>query len=779
MDVVKHERTPHGAVFYRWLVSYVVVLLVPITAGIVIYFQANQLVTSESHRANELVIAEVGRTIDGILEDAVRLSWQIAEAPRTVSAASLVQPLIDLNYFTLYSLYREFGVYRFANHRISAFYLYLRNLDLVVGPDGVRSADIHYSLMHDVDGYDYATWHQLVNRYHRRQFTVIPATGSRGQSAHRVALLHSIPELVIDSAPATLVVLLDTNLFLAPIERNYLVSDGFGLILDAELNPVLGTRDIAVTDEMKALVRGGGPFDHTIDGVRYIVDTHQSYARDWIYLTAVPASRFVERSAILIRVSLIGLIVCLVVGFLSAYYQTVLRYHPIRRLITSLGGSSDLHPPDEWRFIEESVSAQRTMHDRELRSYTLAQLAHGSIALSPDVARRLEQIGVPTDAVTYGLFAAVVEHMADDLQSSLDDERRVAAHAIVEEVFVDALSKIREIVPFELESMPAFIVSFPRRIDREPAPDTSVLPDGTLQGEFVETARAALQTLRDKHGLTVTVVAGNRTGSLADLPRLHREVRAAYEYRLVQGTGDVIVYKALESPKRSFYYPIDLEQSFMNAVRCGDQETAISALDDIYAANFERHEISVEMAKCLVFDLVSTMIKTLASITDDRHGGFWDEVRPVKRLLACDTAESIRTVMREIIGSVCGYVNQNKKSHNDALRERVATYLGEHYRDPALCTAGIAAGLSMNAAYLTRFFREQTGYGISEYLTRYRVERAKPLLTEHDLSVRRVAEETGFSNANGLIRAFKRFEGATPQQYRDLYADNRTAGSRG
>ncbi|TVQ27500.1 MAG: hypothetical protein EA382_03475, partial [Spirochaetaceae bacterium] len=60
--------------------------------------------------------------------------------------------------------------------------------------------------------------------------------------ANRVALIHSIPELVVDSAPATLVVLLDTDLFLAPIERNYLVSDGFGLILDADLDPILGTK---------------------------------------------------------------------------------------------------------------------------------------------------------------------------------------------------------------------------------------------------------------------------------------------------------------------------------------------------------------------------------------------------------------------------------------------------------------------------------------------------------------------------------------------------------
>ncbi len=769
---VKRERTPHGAVFYRWLVSYVVVLLVPITVGIVIYFQANRLVTHESHRANDLVIAEVGRTIDGVLEDAERLSWQVSEAPRTITAANLTHPLLDVHYFTLYSLYREFGVYRFANRRISAFYVYLRNLDLVIAPDGVRSADIHFDLMHDVDGIDFESWHALLNQYHKRKFTVLPAVTARGRPANRVALIHSIPELVVDSAPATLVVLLDTDLFLAPIERNYLVSDGFGLILDADLDPILGTKSVVISDDMKALIRAGAQFGQTIDGIRYIMDTHASYARDWTYLTAVPESRVAERSAVLIRISLIGLIVCLVVGLLSAYYQTVLRYHPVRRLVTSLGGSADVRPADEWRFIEESVSAQRTMHDRELRSYTLAQLAHGSIELTADVAGRLETVGVPIDAVTYGLIAVVVE--GADPESAADDERRSTAHAAVEAVFVDSLSQIRTIVPFDLDSMPAFIVSFPRAADREPGPEITVLDDGTLRGEFLDAARAALGTLRDRYGLIATVVAGSRTASLSDLPRLYREVRAAYEYRLVQGTGDVIVHKALESPKRSFYYPMDLEQSFMNSVRCGDAATAIASLDDIYAANFERNEISVEMAKCLVFDLVSTMIKTLASITDDRHGGFWDDVRPVKRLLACDTAESIRTVMRDIIGSVCDYVNSNKKSHNDALRDRVAAYLDDNYRDPALCTAGIAAALSMNPAYLTRFFKEQTGYGIAEYLTRCRVERAKALLAESDPSVRRVAEETGFSNANGLIRAFRRFEGTTPQQYRDLYADSRT-----
>ncbi|TVR57361.1 MAG: AraC family transcriptional regulator [Spirochaetaceae bacterium] len=768
---MRAERAPRGVVFYKWLVSYVVVLLVPISVGIVLYSQAGRMVDVESRRANDLVIAEVGRTIDEALEDAVRLSWQIAEHPRTVSAANLLYPLSDLNYYTFYLLARELGVYRFANRRISTFYVYLRNLDMVVAPEGSRTADIHFEILHDIEGYPVSEWRNLLNQYHKRAFATLPTIGTRGRGANRVALIHSIPELAVDAAPATLVVLLDMDFFIGPVERNYLVSEGFGAILDAELEPIVKTRELTITPEMKEFIRAGGPFVDTVDGIRYVMNAHESYAPDWTYLTAVPEARFAERSAVLLRISLVGLIVCLVIGFLSAYYQTVIRYTPVRHLITTLGGSPDAHAPNEWRFIEERFAAQRSLHDKELRSYTLAQLAHGNIAYTPEVADRLRDVGVPTDAVTYGLFAVVIENTESFFPGKSIEQKAALAHLVVENIFTEVLSKIRDVVAFDLESRPAFIVAFPRGLGRDPAPDTTITADGTPTGEFLESAREALEFICEHFHLVITVVAGNRTGSLADLPKLYQEVRAAYEYRLVQGTGGVIVHKVIESPKRTFEYPIELERSFMNAVRCGDEATALGALDAVYAANFERHDISVEMAKCLVFDLVSTMVKTLASITDEHHVGFWDNVRPVRRLLGCETAGEIRTVMHDIIETVCRYVNTNKKSHNEALREKVAAYLGENYRDPALCTAGIATGLSMNSAYLTRFFKEQTGYGIAEFLTRYRVDRAKVLLAENGTSVRMIAELTGFSNANGLIRAFKRVEGVTPQQYRDIAVD--------
>ncbi len=765
------ERAPRGVVFYRWLVSYIVVLLVPIAAGIIIYAQAGRLVDRESQRANELIIAEVGRTIDEVLQDAERLSWQVAESPRTVAAAHLVHPLTSLNYYTFYTLSREFGVYRYANRRISAFYVYFRNLDMVVAPEGVRAADIHFQILHDVNGYALEEWRTLLNQYHKRRFATLPTIGQRGVAGERIALFHSIPELAVDFAPATLVVLLDPDLFLGPIQRNYLVRDGFGAILDSDLEPIIGTRSIAFDPETKSRIRAGQTFVEDFGGTPYAMNVHPSYARDWTYLTAVPEARLAERSVGLMQTAIIGLIVCLVVGFLSAYYQTSLRYIPIRHLIATLGGSSPA-PRNEWQYIEQEFSARLKMHDDELRSHTLAQLAHGNITYTPEVAARLAEIGVPTDAVSYGLVSIIVEDTEQFFPDRNPEEKSSLAHLMITSVFAEVLEKIRRVVPFDLESHPSFIVIAPADAGEEFALD---VPNPEQRQLFLAAVSEAQERLRQHYHLVVTVVAGDRTGTLADLPRLYRELREAYEYRLVQGIGGVIVHKVVDSPKRSFDYPIELEQAFMNAVKCGDGDRAMEVLDEVYEANFERQDISVEMAKCLVFDLVSTMVKTLSGITDDRYGGFWDDVRPVRRLLECETAQSIRTVMGEIIQTVCGYVNRNKKSHNDALRTRIATYLDDNYCDPGLCTAGIAEGLGMNPAYLTRFFREQTGHGIAEHLTRYRVDRARDHLRRQELTVRRIAELTGFSNANALIRAFKRIEGVTPQQYREFAASRNAA----
>lgn len=78
----------------------------------------------------------------------------------------------------------------------------------------------------------------------------------------------------------------------------------------------------------------------------------------------------------------------------------------------------------------------------------------------------------------------------------------------------------------------------------------------------------------------------------------------------------------------------------------------------------------------------------------------------------------------------------------------------------------VVAQTELSRRSLERRFSTAMGRTILDELTRCRLERAKRLLLETDLSVDHVALAAGFSATKPMTRAFRRFEGTLPHLYR-------------
>lgn len=68
--------------------------------------------------------------------------------------------------------------------------------------------------------------------------------------------------------------------------------------------------------------------------------------------------------------------------------------------------------------------------------------------------------------------------------------------------------------------------------------------------------------------------------------------------------------------------------------------------------------------------------------------------------------------------------------------------------------------------HFCRIFKEQTGYSPWRYITMLRIERARALLLETRRSVKEIAAELGFPNADYFARIFAAHTGLRPTQYR-------------
>lgn len=92
----------------------------------------------------------------------------------------------------------------------------------------------------------------------------------------------------------------------------------------------------------------------------------------------------------------------------------------------------------------------------------------------------------------------------------------------------------------------------------------------------------------------------------------------------------------------------------------------------------------------------------------------------------------------------------------------------EHLAQPlALRTWASRAGMSVRT--FTRRFREEVGVSPNRWLAQQRIELARRLLEGSDLSINRVAMESGFGNATTLRHHFQSAVGVSPTAYRSRF----------
>lgn len=100
----------------------------------------------------------------------------------------------------------------------------------------------------------------------------------------------------------------------------------------------------------------------------------------------------------------------------------------------------------------------------------------------------------------------------------------------------------------------------------------------------------------------------------------------------------------------------------------------------------------------------------------------------------------------------------------------VAKYLNENY-SRKITLEEVAKAFYISPYYLSRTFKEGTGFNLIHYLNYIRIKNAKLLLDTSHMSIIEISHEVGFESTTHFDRVFKDLEGMTPSHYRKQKID--------
>jgi AraC-like DNA-binding protein len=137
------------------------------------------------------------------------------------------------------------------------------------------------------------------------------------------------------------------------------------------------------------------------------------------------------------------------------------------------------------------------------------------------------------------------------------------------------------------------------------------------------------------------------------------------------------------------------------------------------------------------------------------------------RALCLENVLKLQSLLSELFVLLQAGVRIRKSSRSFAIGEQVKQFLQDHYTLP-IHAKELEERFHFHFDYISRCLKEHTGMTPLQYLHFLRLNEAKQLLANSDLSLPDIAEKVGMKDYNYFSRLFRQRFGISPLVYRKL-----------
>ena len=268
--------------------------------------------------------------------------------------------------------------------------------------------------------------------------------------------------------------------------------------------------------------------------------------------------------------------------------------------------------------------------------------------------------------------------------------------------------------------------------------------------------------------IQVTVSFSNLHNEVYSLGYAYAEVLRVLEYQYAEkkdGNSIMNYSDMLNAVEMNYLFTLDNEVELVNCLNLGKKEEAIQLVRNICEKNILLSKGAEELLNCLTWDLVACLLKFENSmkgkdIPEDTISWLEDITKSIY------TQERV-SLIEERIHKICQRVNRRKENKDVIWANQIKDYVQKHYQDPNLSNGEIAEYFRMNSAYMSTVFKTAMGINLMDYIHQVRVDKAKELLKNTDMTVEQISIEVGCSGGAVLRRLFKKCEGISPIQYKE------------
>ncbi|MDI6600255.1 MAG: response regulator [Thermoanaerobacteraceae bacterium] len=268
-------------------------------------------------------------------------------------------------------------------------------------------------------------------------------------------------------------------------------------------------------------------------------------------------------------------------------------------------------------------------------------------------------------------------------------------------------------------------------------------------------------------GFKVTVGVGNIVDTISRIHKSGEQAINATGYRFYMGRCSTIYLRDMEPPRDDVYQDIyETIESLLPFIKMGEKEKVNKEIDTVFKRIGESM-VPISTAKRWIFEIVMILSRSIYELNENPDMLF-QKSDPWREINSKDTIEELKEWLDDLIVTTIEYIELRKSSRNKGIVDKIYKIIEDKFADQSLNLSTIADTLHYTPNYISFVFKQVTGENFTDFLTKYRVEKAKKLLTDRNTKIYTVSLEVGYADPKYFSKIFKKITGYTPAEFREI-----------
>ena len=247
-----------------------------------------------------------------------------------------------------------------------------------------------------------------------------------------------------------------------------------------------------------------------------------------------------------------------------------------------------------------------------------------------------------------------------------------------------------------------------------------------------------------------------------------QQAGATLEQRFYMGCGQIYFDPPTFRPNTSISPEVSRSlEKYISAALDSENHDMLELCCKDFIHFLRHYRLNQENVQAILGNLANNLI----SINNPKHfelniphAEFWNNIQTMRQLCIFDQLSSY--FFSHIITHI---LPQSSDTYSADELQRVLQIIDSSYQEKITLKSLSDGQMHFNSSYFSVWFKQKVGMNFSEYLVRKRLEAAKSMLQYTNKSIQQISIEVGYDAAVSFNRAFKKYYGTTPSNFRKQY----------